>query len=85
METASADLVEEKANLQKILSDNASQGFVYAEKRVADAQVAFLIADQVLTQATAHRIKKIYKTLPKTNMMQLKPNLPLLNPITIVY
>ena len=51
METASADLVEEKANLQKILSDNASQGFVDAEKRVAEAQVAFLIADQVLTQA----------------------------------
>ena len=58
METASADLVEEKANLQKILSDNASQGFVYAEKRVADAQVAFLIADQVLTQANSAQDKE---------------------------
>jgi multidrug efflux pump subunit AcrA (membrane-fusion protein) len=58
METASADLVEEKANLQKILSDNASQGFVDAEKRVAEAQVAFLIADQVLTQANSAQDKE---------------------------
>ncbi len=58
METASADLVKEKANLQKILSDNASQGFVDAEKRVAEAQVAFLIADQVLTQANSAQDKE---------------------------
>jgi len=58
METASADLVEEKANLQKILSDNASQGFVDAEKRVAEAQVAFLVADQVLTQANSAQDKE---------------------------
>lgn len=58
METASADLLEEKANLQKILSDNASQGFVDAEERVADAQVAFLIADQVLTQANSAQDKE---------------------------
>jgi multidrug efflux pump subunit AcrA (membrane-fusion protein) len=58
METASADLVEEKANLQKILSDNASQGFVDAQKRVAEAQVAFLIADQVLTQANSAQDKE---------------------------
>jgi multidrug efflux pump subunit AcrA (membrane-fusion protein) len=58
METASADLVDEKANLQKILSDNASQGFIDAEKRVAEAQVAFLIADQVLTQANSAQDKE---------------------------
>ena len=58
METASADLVEEKANLHKILTDNASQGFLDAEKRVADAQVAFLIADQVLTQANSAQDKE---------------------------
>jgi multidrug resistance efflux pump len=58
METASADLVDEKSNLQKILSDNASQGFIDAEKRVAEAQVAFLIADQVLTQANSAQDKE---------------------------
>ncbi len=58
MEAASADLVVEKANLQKTLSDNASQGFLDAEKRVADAQVAFLIADQVLTQANSAQDKE---------------------------
>jgi len=58
MEAASADLVEEKANLQKILTDNASQGFLDAEKRVADAQVAFLIANQVLTQANSAQDKE---------------------------
>lgn len=58
METASADLVKEKANLQKILSDYASQGFVDAEKRVAEAQVAFLIAEQVLTQANSAQDKE---------------------------
>jgi multidrug resistance efflux pump len=58
MEAASADLVVEKANLQKTLSDNASQGFLDAEKHVADAQVAFLIADQVLTQANSAQDKE---------------------------
>lgn len=58
MEAASADLVVEKANLQKTLSDNASQGFLDAKKRVADAQVAFLIADQVLTQANSAQDKE---------------------------
>jgi len=58
MEAASADLVVEKANLQKTLSDNVSQGFLDAEKHVADAQVAFLIADQVLTQANSAQDKE---------------------------
>jgi len=44
-------------NLQKILRDDASQGFLVAEKRVADAQAAFLIADQVLTQANSAQDK----------------------------
>lgn len=57
MDAASADLDEEKVNLQKILRDDASQGFLVAEKRVADAQAAFLIADQVLTQANSAQDK----------------------------
>jgi multidrug resistance efflux pump len=51
LDAARASLTSEEANLQKILSDTASQNFLDAEKRVADAQVAFLIADQVLQQA----------------------------------
>ncbi len=51
MDAASADLDKEKENLQKLLSDKSSQDFLNAEKRVADAQAAFLIADQVLSQA----------------------------------
>ena len=51
VDAATADLEIEKANLEKVLADNTSEGFLSAEKRLADAQVAFLIADQVLTQA----------------------------------
>jgi multidrug resistance efflux pump len=57
MDAASADLEVEKVNLQKILTDDASQGFLNAEKRVANAQVAFLIADQVLAQANGAQDK----------------------------
>ena len=51
VDASAADLEIEKANLEKVLADNTSQEFLSAEKRLADAQVAFLIADQVLTQA----------------------------------
>jgi multidrug resistance efflux pump len=57
MDAASADLEVEKVNLQKILTDDASQGFLNAEKRVANAQVSFLIADQVLAQANGAQDK----------------------------
>lgn len=57
MDAASADLEVEKINLKKILTDDASHGFLNAEKRVANAQVAFLIADQVLTQANGAQDK----------------------------
>lgn len=58
MDAASADLDMEKVNLQKVLNDGASQEFLNAEKRVVDAQVAFLIADQVLTQANSAQDKE---------------------------
>ncbi|MAT40731.1 MAG: hypothetical protein CL609_00205 [Anaerolineaceae bacterium] len=58
MDAASADLDMEKVNLQKVLNEDASQEFLNAEKRVADAQVAFLIADQVLTQANSAQDKE---------------------------
>ncbi|GAB4418686.1 MAG: efflux RND transporter periplasmic adaptor subunit [Anaerolineales bacterium] len=51
IEAAKANLEKEKADLEKVIQDVASQEFLDAEKRVADAQIAFLIADQVLAQA----------------------------------
>lgn len=51
VDAAAADLDIEKENLKKVLADNSSRDFLSAEKRLAKAQVAFLIADQVLTQA----------------------------------
>lgn len=51
VDAAAADLDIEKENLKKVLADNTSRDFLSAEKRLADAQAAFLIADQVLTQA----------------------------------
>lgn len=58
MDAASAELDMEKVNLQKVLNYGASQEFLNAEKRVVDAQVAFLIADQVLTQANSAQDKE---------------------------
>lgn len=51
VDAAAADLDIEKENLKKVLADNTSRDFLSAEKRLADAQAAFLIADQLLTQA----------------------------------
>ena len=51
MESAAVELDKEKANLEKVLTNVASQEFLDTEKRVADAQAAFVIADQVLSQA----------------------------------
>ncbi|MDO8753370.1 MAG: efflux RND transporter periplasmic adaptor subunit [Anaerolineales bacterium] len=51
MESAAAELDKEKANLEKVLTNVASQEFLDTEKKVADAQAAFVIADQVLSQA----------------------------------
>ena len=51
MEAAATGLDKEKTNLEKVLKNVASQEFLDAEKRVADAQAAFIIAEQVLNQA----------------------------------
>lgn len=58
VETSQTNLDKEKANLEKVLSNLSSQDFLEAEKRVADAQAAFLIANQVLTQAQAAQDKE---------------------------
>ena len=58
VDAAAADLKIEKANLEKVLADNTSQGFLSAEKWLADAQAAFLIADQVFTQANDAKDKE---------------------------
>lgn len=51
MDTAVTDLDNEKGNLEKVLSNVASQEFLNVEKRVSNAQAAFVIADQVLSLA----------------------------------
>lgn len=51
VEAANTALSAENAKLQKVITDNASQEFLNAEKRVSNAQVAFEIADDVLEQA----------------------------------
>ncbi len=51
IDAAKTGLDKEKANLEKVLTNVASQEFLNAEKRVSDAQAAFVIADQVLSQA----------------------------------
>jgi len=51
IDAANEDLDKEKENLKKLLTSSSSQDFLNAEKLVADAQAAFLIADQVLSQA----------------------------------
>jgi rubrerythrin len=51
-------LENEKENLQKILNNYSSQEFLKAEKRLADAQAAFLIAEQVRTQANGAKAKE---------------------------
>lgn len=58
MDAAKADLDEEKASLEKILNDKASAGFLNAEKRLANTEASFLIADQVLTQANNAKDKE---------------------------
>lgn len=51
VDAAAADLEIEKLNLDQVLGNSTSRKFLSAEKRLAEAQAAFLIADQVLTQA----------------------------------
>jgi len=58
MDAASIDLENEKENLHKLLEDHSSQEFLDAEKRLADAQAAFLIAEQVRTQANGAKAKE---------------------------
>jgi len=53
VDAAKIALDQEKANLEKVLSDRASQEFLDVEKRVSDAQATFLIAEQVLELATS--------------------------------
>jgi len=58
VENARLALSTEEENLQKILSADASQEFISAEKRLADAQTAFIIAGRVLSQAKSARDKE---------------------------
>ncbi len=50
---AERDLANQKSNLEKVLDSLASQEFSSAESRVAEAQVAFLVATQLLTQTVS--------------------------------
>ena len=51
VDAAAGDLDIENEKLLQVLDNNSSQELLSAEKRLADAQIEFLIADQVLTQA----------------------------------
>jgi multidrug resistance efflux pump len=52
VDAAAGDLDIENEKLLQVLDNSSSQEFLSAERRLADAQVAFSIADQVLTQAS---------------------------------
>jgi len=58
VDAAASDLEIEKANLEKVLANNSSRDFLSAEKRLSDAQTAFLIAEQVLNQANVAKDKE---------------------------
>lgn len=51
LDNAQTALDEAKANLQTVISDLRNSKYLNAEKRLADARAAFLIADTVKTQA----------------------------------
>ncbi|MBI5353503.1 MAG: efflux RND transporter periplasmic adaptor subunit [Chloroflexi bacterium] len=51
LDNAQTSLDEAKANLQTVISDLRNSKYLNAEKRLADARAAFLIADAVKTQA----------------------------------
>lgn len=50
---AEENLQTEKAKLQKLLESTVYKDFIAAEKRIGEAQAAFLIAQQILAQAKA--------------------------------
>ena len=52
-DAAQLALETEQANLQSVLENVASSAFITAEIRLANAQAAFLIAQEVLTQTVA--------------------------------
>ncbi len=53
LDNAQADLDSETKNLQTVISDLRNSAYLNAEKRLADARAAFLIADEVKKQADA--------------------------------
>jgi multidrug efflux pump subunit AcrA (membrane-fusion protein) len=72
VDAAAADLDIEKKILKKSWLIIPPEIFCQAEKRLADAQAAFLIADQVLTQANEHRTKKIFPIMRMIFMTRQK-------------
>ena len=59
---ASRTLDTEQANLQHLLESSAYQEFIDVEKRLGEAQAAFLIAQEILDQATAAQDKENLET-----------------------
>jgi multidrug resistance efflux pump len=53
VESARQKLADEQANLEKTLKDASNQDFLAVEKRLAEAQVAYQIAELTLEQAKA--------------------------------
>ncbi len=52
----------EQANLQRLLESSAYQEFIDVEKRLGEAQAAFLIAQEILDQAAAAQDKENLET-----------------------
>lgn len=52
----------EQANLQRLLESSAYQEFIDVEKRLGEAQAAFIIAQEILDQATAAQDKETLVT-----------------------
>ena len=50
VDAAQAALVEARSNLQSVISDLNNADFLAAEKRLADARAAFLVADEIKVQ-----------------------------------
>jgi len=65
----------EQANLQRLLDSSAYQEFIDVEKRLGEAQAAFLIAQEILDQATAAQDKENLETYAQEQFATAKAEL----------
>jgi multidrug resistance efflux pump len=65
----------EQDNLQRLLESNTYQEFIDVEKRLGEAQAAFLIAQEILDQATAAQDKENLETYAQEQFDAVKAEL----------